>query len=55
MPRHRRPPSQGWKPFLRNHADGIASIDLIIVPTITFRLLYWLVILRHGRRQRHDD
>ena len=51
MPRHRRPPSQGWKTFLRNHADGIASIDLVIVPTITFRLLYGLVILRHGRRQ----
>jgi transposase InsO family protein len=51
MVRHRRPPSQGWKTFLRNHADGIASIDLVIVPTITFRLLYGLVILRHGRRQ----
>ena len=51
MPRHRRPPSQGWRTFLRNHADGIASIDLVIVPTITFRLLYGLVILRNGRRQ----
>jgi hypothetical protein len=51
MPRHRRPPSQGWKTFLRNHVDGIASIDLVIVPTITFRLLYGLVILRHDRRQ----
>ena len=26
MARERRPPSQGWKTFLRNHADGIASI-----------------------------
>jgi hypothetical protein len=51
MPRHRRAPSQGWKTFLRNHADGIASIDLVIVPTIAFRLLYGLVILHHGRRQ----
>jgi hypothetical protein len=24
MARHRRPPSQGWKTFLRNHADAIA-------------------------------
>jgi hypothetical protein len=48
MARHRRPLSQGWKTFLRNHADGIASIDLVIVPTIRFRLLYGLVILRHG-------
>ena len=51
MARHRRPPSQGWKTFLRNHVDGIASIDLFVVPTISFRLLYGLLILRHGRRQ----
>ena len=36
----RRPPSQGWKTFLHNHADGIASMDLFVVPTISFRLLY---------------
>ena len=35
----------------RNHADGIASLDLFVVPTLSFRLLYGLVILRHGRRQ----
>ena len=40
MARHRRPPSQGWKTFLRNHADGITSTDLFVVPTIAFRLLY---------------
>ena len=50
MVRRRGPPSQGWKTFLRNHADGIASMDLFVVPTITFRLLYGLLILRHGRR-----
>ena len=32
--------SQGWKTFLHNHADGIASMDLFVVPTISFRLLY---------------
>jgi transposase InsO family protein len=51
MERRRRPPSQGWKTFLRNHADGIASIDLFVVPTLSFRLLYGLLILNHGRRQ----
>jgi len=51
MARQRRPPSQGWKTFLRNHADGIASIDLFVVPTISFRLLYGLLILRHRRRR----
>ena len=34
MARGRRPPSQGWKTFLHNHADGIASMDLFVVPTI---------------------
>jgi hypothetical protein len=37
MAKRRRPPSQGWKTFLRNHADGIASIDMFVVPTISFR------------------
>jgi hypothetical protein len=51
LARQRRPPSQDWKTFLRNHANGIASIDLFVVPTISFRLLYGLLILRHGRRR----
>ena len=33
MARRRGPPSQGWKTFLHNHADGIAAIDLFVVPT----------------------
>ena len=51
MTRRRRPPSQGWKTFLRNHADGIASMDLFVVPTISFRLLYGFLILQHSRRE----
>jgi len=51
MARNRRPPSQGWKTFLRNHADGIAAMDLFVVPTISFQLLYGLLILKHGRRE----
>jgi hypothetical protein len=48
--RHSRPPSQGWRTFLSNHADGIAALDLFVLPTIAFRILYCLVIIRHGRR-----
>ncbi len=51
MARRRAPPSQGWRTFLRNHADGIAAMDLFVVPTISFRLLYGLLIMGHGRRQ----
>ena len=45
-----RPSSQTWRTFLRNHAAGIAAMDFLVVPTIGFRLLYALVILRHARR-----
>ena len=51
MARRRSPPSQGWRTFLRNHADGIAAMDLFVVPTVSFRLLYGLLILRHDRRR----
>src|ERR1022692_2801112 len=47
MCRRWRPPSQGWRTFLRNHADGIAAVDLFVLPTIAFRILYCLVIIRH--------
>ena len=50
MCRHSRPPSQGWRTFLSNHVDGIAAIDLFVLPTIAFQILYCLVIVRHGRR-----
>src|SRR5476649_1060497 len=50
MVKRRAPPSQGWRTFLRNHAPDIAAIDLFVVPTIGFDLLYALVIVRLGRR-----
>jgi hypothetical protein len=40
MVKRRGPPSQGWKTFLRNHAPDIAAMDLFVVPTIGFKLLY---------------
>ena len=51
MARGGRPPGQSWKAFLRNHAAGIAAMDLLVVPTIGFRLLYGFVILHHHRRR----
>ena len=51
MARGRRPPSQSWRTFLRNHAHDIASIDFFVVPTATCRLLFGLLILRLERRQ----
>ncbi len=51
MPRYRRPPSQSWKTFLRNHAPDIAALDVLVVPTVGFNLLYCLVVLGHDRWQ----
>ena len=44
------PPSQGWLTFLLNHAPDIAAMDLFVVPTIGFNLLYAFVIVRLDRR-----
>jgi transposase InsO family protein len=45
------PPSQTWKTFLRNHAGAIAAVDMCVVPTLTFDLLFAVLVLGHGRRQ----
>jgi type II secretory pathway pseudopilin PulG len=44
------PPSQGWRTFLRNHAPDIAAMDLFVVPTIGFDVLYAFIIVRLDRR-----
>ena len=49
------PPSpsarQSWRTFLRNHRYAIAAIDLFVVPTITFRLVYGFFVIHHDRRR----
>jgi transposase InsO family protein len=50
MVKRRGPPSQGWRTFLRNHAPNIAAMDLFVVPTIGFDLLYAFVIVPLDRR-----
>jgi len=50
MVKRRGPPSQGWRTFLRNHAPDIAAMDLVVVPTIGFRMLYGFLIMRLDRR-----
>lgn len=51
MPYRRRPPSQTWRTFLRNHLGSIVAVDFFTVPTITCRLLFVLVVLAHDRRR----
>src|SRR5277367_3372611 len=51
MVKRRGPPSQGWRTFLRNHAPDIAAMDLFVIPTIGFELLYGFVIVRIDHRE----
>jgi transposase InsO family protein len=51
MAKRRGSPSQGWRTFLRNHAPNIAAMDLFVVPTIGFDLLYAFIIVHLGHRE----
>ena len=51
MVRSPEPPSQMWRTFLDNHVGQIGAIDFFTVPTVTFRVLYVFVVLRHERRR----
>jgi putative transposase len=51
MVRHRRPPSQTWRTFLTNHKHQLMAADFFVVPTVTYRLLFVLVLLAHDRRR----
>jgi hypothetical protein len=51
MSRRHGPRSPGWQAFLRNHTAHIGGVDLFVVPTFGFKLLYGLVILRLERRR----
>ncbi len=51
LARPRRPPSQTWKTFLKNHVQELVSADFFVVPTTTFRLLFVFLVLSHDRRR----
>jgi transposase InsO family protein len=51
MVRQRKPPSQTWRTYLKNHARDLVAADFFVVPTIAFQLLFVFVILDHNRRR----
>ncbi|MDP3576383.1 MAG: hypothetical protein Q8S42_37485 [Archangium sp.] len=54
VPRPRKPPSQTWRTFLKDHVSKAAAMDFFVISTATFQLLYGFVVLEHGRRRiRH--
>lgn len=51
LPRYKVPPSPGWRAFLANHTREIAAVDFLVVVTVSFHLLYAMVVISHGRRR----
>jgi len=49
--RSKRPPSQGWRTFVRNHLGEMIAIDFAVVPTVRGQLLYLFVVLSLARRR----
>ncbi len=47
----RKPPSQTWRTFIKNHMPDMVAVDFLIVPTIRFRMLYVFIVLSHARRE----
>ena len=51
MPWRPKVPSPTWRSFLQNHMHDTAAVDMFVVVTATFQLLYALVVLGHERRK----
>src|SRR6266404_8496640 len=51
MPRRPKAPSPTWRSFLRNHMTDMVALDMFVVATATFRLLYAMIVLGHDRRK----
>jgi len=49
--RKRKPPSQTWRTFIKNHMSEMVAVDFLVVPTIRFRMLYVVVFLGHAQRR----
>lgn len=47
----KRPPSQSWKTFLRNHIGEIVAIDFFTLPTVRLRVLFVFLVIEHQRRK----
>lgn len=47
----KRPPSQTWRTFLKNHMDEMVATDFFTVPTVGLRVLFVFLVLAHNRRK----
>jgi hypothetical protein len=51
LPWRPKVPSPTWRSFLHNHMHDTAAVDMFLVVTARFQLLYALVVLGHERRK----
>ena len=51
MPWRPKVPSPTWRTFLQNHMTDIVAVDMFVVATATFRLIYALIVLGPDRRR----
>ena len=51
MAGRRKPAAQTWRTFLENHVKELVSTDFLVVPTVSFRVLFVFVVLTHNRRR----
>ncbi len=49
--RPKRPASPTWRAFLHNHLSEIVALDFFTVPTVSFKVLFVLIVLAHDRRR----
>jgi hypothetical protein len=51
MMRHKKPPSQTWRTFLKNHSKQLVSVDFFTVPPALFQVLFVFIVIQHDRRR----
>ena len=49
--RPKRPPSPTWRAFLKHHVQDLVALDFFVVPTVTHKGLFVLLIVAHHRRR----
>jgi hypothetical protein len=51
MVRRAGAPSPTWRIFLHNQIDGVAAMDMFVTVSVSFRLLYVMIIPAHDRNK----
>jgi type I restriction enzyme M protein len=51
MVKRPKPPSQMWRTFLENHVKQLVSLDFLVVPAVSFQIIYVCLVLAHERRR----